>query len=133
MPAKVVFFEKLLVVIRHTDEVELGKAESGMNACWVHISVDQPLVMNVDKGLAELPKYAEHLVCSKLLLAVRLPSGKVIWGLSIKQQGSIIIEELKIRRNTEYVRMLQLRELPCYLNGLSPFLLIKSRYVYTCY
>jgi hypothetical protein len=40
MPAEVVFLEKLLIVVRHSNQVEFSQSEGGMNPCRVDISMN---------------------------------------------------------------------------------------------
>lgn len=47
MAAKIVFLEKLLVVVRHPYEVELSKTERGVDPCWVHVTVANALLVDV--------------------------------------------------------------------------------------
>ena len=91
MTAEVIFFEKLLVVIWHSNQVEFGKPECRVNPRWMHISMNHALLVNVSQGLAQLAEYAEHLISSELLFAIRFPSGYIVWSLRVKYKGPVII------------------------------------------
>ena len=85
MPAKIFFFEKLLVVVWHANDVEFAEPKSRMDSSWMHISMDRPLVMDVSKCLTQLAENTEHLISSEFLLAVRFPSCDVIRCLSVEK------------------------------------------------
>lgn len=58
MTTEVIFLEELLVVVRHTNHVKLHEAFGCMDSCWMDISMDQTLIMEIGKSFTELTENA---------------------------------------------------------------------------
>lgn len=96
MSAEVVFLQEFFVVVGHANQVELGQPEGGVDPSGVNIPMDHALVVHEGQGFTELSEDAEHFIGRELLLAVGFPAGDVVGSLGVKEQGPIVIDDVKL-------------------------------------
>lgn len=90
MPTERIALKQFLVVVRHAYHVELYHIIDLVDPCWVDISMDNAVLMDVLDRLHQLSENAQDLDCRERSLAEGLPVLHVVWCLLYEGQHRLL-------------------------------------------
>ena len=90
MATKSVILKQLLIVVWHSYQIELDHIVLTANPCWVDVSVDQALFVQVSDCMTKLTKVEHNLSGREWPLAERLPVLDVVWGFQLEQDYALL-------------------------------------------
>ena len=91
MSTERIILKQFLVVVRHAYHVEFYHIINLVYPCWVDISMDNAVIMDVLDGLHQLSKNAQDLDCREGPLAEGLPVLHVVWCLLHEGQHRLFL------------------------------------------